>query len=42
MKFDVYSSPKSFIRKIGTGGLMVVGGVWLLRIHLKKKKETKV
>jgi subtilisin-like proprotein convertase family protein len=26
----------------GTGGLMVVGGVWLLRRHLKKKKETKV
>jgi hypothetical protein len=25
-----------------TGGLMVVGGVWLLRRHLKKKKETKV
>jgi hypothetical protein len=26
----------------GTGGMMVVGGVWLLRRHLKKKKETKV
>jgi subtilisin-like proprotein convertase family protein len=26
----------------GTGGLMGVGGVWLLRRHLKKKKETKV
>ena len=25
-----------------TGGLMVLGGGWLLRRHLKKKKSTKV